>query len=75
MKKKNLIQILIGLCLVVVLILPLMIGCQGEESKKIGISQIVTHPALDATREGIIQGLADKGYVDGENIVIDYQNS
>jgi len=42
---------------------------------KIGISQIVTHPALDATREGIIEGLAEKGYVVDDNIEIDYQNS
>ncbi len=42
---------------------------------KIGISQLVSHPALDATREGIIQALADKGYVDGENADINYQNS
>jgi len=73
--KKNLKQIIISLCLVMVLVLPLMSGCQGGEVKRIGISQIVTHPALDATREGIIQGLADKGYVDGDNIVIYYQNS
>ncbi len=42
---------------------------------KVGISQVVTHPALDAAREGIIAGLAGNGYVDGENIEIDYQNS
>ena len=75
MNKKNLKLIIISLCLVMVLVLPLMSGCQGVEVKRIGISQIITHPALDATREGIIQGLADKGYVDGDNIVIDYQNS
>ncbi len=45
------------------------------EVKKIGISQVVTHPALDATREGVIKGLADNGYIEGENIEIDYQNS
>lgn len=75
MNKKTLKKVLIGLCVVTVLALPLMTGCQGSEVKKIGISQIVTHPALDATREGIIKGLADKGYVDGENIAINYQNS
>ena len=42
---------------------------------KIGISQLVTHPALDATREGIIAGLAEKGYIVGENVEFDYQNS
>jgi len=57
------------------LALPLAFGCGGEKVKTIGISQIVTHPALDATREGIIKGLADMGYVDGEDIEIDYQNS
>jgi len=52
----------------------LMGGC-GTETYTIGLSQLVTHPALDATRDGIIDGLADNGYVDGENIEIDYQNS
>ena len=33
------------------------------------------HPSLDQSREGFIQALADNGYVDGENIVIDYQNA
>jgi len=42
---------------------------------EIGISQLLTHPALDATREGIIDGLAEKGYVEGDNLEIDYQNS
>ena len=75
MNKKTLRKIIIGLCLVMALILPLMSGCGGGEVKRVGISQIVTHPALDATREGIIQGLADQGYVDGDNIAINYQNS
>jgi len=50
-------------------------GCGGESVKKIGISQVVTHPALDSTRQGVIDGLADKDYVVGDNIEIDYQNS
>jgi len=66
---------LITISLLALLVLPLTTGCGGGGVRTIGISQIVTHPALDATREGIIQGLADKGYVDGENIEINYQNS
>lgn len=46
-----------------------------EKVYKIGISQFAEHASLDNCREGFIQGLADAGYVDGENIVIDYQNS
>lgn len=35
---------------------------------KIGIIQIVEHPALDAARQGFIDLLAEHGYVEGENI-------
>ncbi|MFC1874173.1 ABC transporter substrate-binding protein [Chloroflexota bacterium] len=52
-------------------------GCATDSGNmyKVGISQIVTHPALDATRQGIIDGLAEEGFVEGENIEFDYQNS
>jgi len=52
-------------------------GCAatGGDMYKVGISQIVTHPALDATRQGIMDGLKEKGYIEGENIKYDYQNS
>ena len=76
MKKREFPKILAGVCLVLVLVLalPMMSGC-GEKVVKVGLSQLVTHPALDATREGIIDALADNGYVDGENLELDYQNS
>lgn len=41
----------------------------------IGISQIVEHPALDSARKGFIEGLKAKGFEDGKNIKIDYQNA
>ncbi len=49
---------------------------QDSEGKiKIGILQQLEHSSLDQSREGFIQALADNGYVDGENIIIDYQNA
>lgn len=42
---------------------------------KIGITQIVEHPALDASRKGFIDALAAKGYKDNEKIKIDFQNA
>lgn len=77
MKIKRSSKIIVGICLVAVLALGMLLmnACKGDEMTKIGISQVVTHPALDATREGIIAALADNGYVEGENAVIDYQNS
>jgi len=39
----------------------------------IGITQIVTHPALDANRQGFIDQLEEEGYIEGENVTFDYQ--
>ena len=43
--------------------------------KKIGIVQLVEHPALDAAYKGFVDGLAEAGFKGGENISIDYQNA
>ena len=52
----------------------------GEESGekemvKVGILQLIEHNALDSAREGFVQALADNGYIEGENLEIDYQNA
>ncbi|MBQ2080602.1 MAG: ABC transporter substrate-binding protein [Treponema sp.] len=53
-----------------------LVGCAKKDSRlQIGIIQLVEHDALDANRQGFIDGLAAAGYVDGENIVIDFQNA
>ncbi|MCF8105167.1 MAG: ABC transporter substrate-binding protein [Desulfohalobiaceae bacterium] len=41
---------------------------------RIGITQIVTHPALDANRQGFIDQLEKEGYVEGENVKYDFRN-
>ncbi len=38
--------------------------------KKVYISKIVDHPALNATTQGIIDGLKQKGYEEGKNLEI-----
>ncbi|WP_444659717.1 ABC transporter substrate binding protein [Caproiciproducens sp. R2] len=47
----------------------------AEKKLKIGIVQLVEHPALDAAYKGFVDGLAKEGYVDGKNITLDYQNA
>ena len=48
---------------------------ENKQVKQIGISQFAQHPSLDNIREGIIEGLKEEGFVEGDNIKIDYQNS
>jgi len=50
-------------------------SASGSSVKTIGIVQIMEHPSLNTIRESFIKQLADKGYKDGENIKIDYQNA
>ena len=40
----------------------------------IGVAQIVSHPSLDAIREGFKKCMADAGYVAGTNVTYDEQN-
>lgn len=46
-----------------------------EEVYKIGLVQLMDHSSLNTIREAIIDELKEEGYVDGENIEIDYQNA
>lgn len=70
MRNKGISKIVIGICLVLVLALalPFMSSCQAGMKYKIGITQIVTHPALDSAREGFISALAEEGFVEGQNV-------
>lgn len=62
--------------LILTLAVGLLSGCgQKEKIYKIGINQLVRHEALDASYQGFVDALEDAGYIDGENIKIDYQNA
>ncbi|EID4390349.1 ABC transporter substrate-binding protein [Vibrio vulnificus] len=45
------------------------------KTAKVAVSQIVEHPALDATRQGLLDGLKAKGYVEGKNLEFDYKTA
>jgi len=75
--------------LVILLIVALfVVGCGGDknqassknegkqvEVKKVGILQIVEHPALDNARQGFLEGLKDAGWEEGKNLEVFYQNA
>lgn len=63
-----------GILLVLVLAVSILTGCgkKAPETITIGISKIVTHPALDAIEQGIMDGLSEMGVTD---VVYDLQNA
>ena len=46
-----------------------------SEIIKIGIIQLVEHPALDQAYKGFVDGLKEEGYEEGKNVEFDYQNA
>ena len=47
----------------------------SDETINVGIIQYMQHASLDEAYEGFVDGLAEAGYVEGENLTINYQNA
>ena len=73
----------VALGLALTLALGIVAGCGGTGDKKpaakkmynVGIAQLVEHAALDAANKGFVDGLASKGYKEGQNVKFDKQNA
>lgn len=68
------------LCPILILILVGAVSisfAQEKKSKifKIGVTQIVSHPALDADAKGFEKALADAGFKEGVHVTYDRQNA
>lgn len=71
-------KVIKSIALAGVLAVSLLTGCTNTGDKKIikvGITQIVEHPSLDAAKKGFIDALGESGYKEGENLEIDMQNA
>jgi putative ABC transport system substrate-binding protein len=47
----------------------------AAEAKKIAISMIVEVPQLVETKNGVLKGLAEKGFAEGKNLSVEYQTA
>jgi putative tryptophan/tyrosine transport system substrate-binding protein len=65
---------LLILLLLVVLAVPIVAQDADEDMPVIGFMQFVSHPALDAGRDGAVEVLEAAGYVDGETARFLYGN-
>ena len=46
-----------------------------QKTIKVGILQMVSHPALNQIHQGIISGLKDEGFKESKNIKVEFQNA
>ena len=67
------------LCVIMAIVMMLAVsGCSGSADDgmiRIGVIQFMQHASLDEAYQGFVDGLAEAGYVEGENIKIDFQNA
>ncbi|OAV01759.1 MULTISPECIES: ABC transporter substrate-binding protein [Moraxella] len=47
----------------------------ATEAKTVAITAIVEHPALDAARQGALDQLAEEGFKEGENLMVNFQSA
>ena len=80
LKSRNLKMLAAGVMLT--LAMGVLAGCGGEKKEaakkdkfNVGIVQIVEHAALDVASKGFVDGMAAKGYKEGENVTYDRQNA
>jgi putative ABC transport system substrate-binding protein len=76
MKNTNMSRKILALCCALCLLLVASSAAMAEaEIPYVGIIQYATHPSLDNCYTGFVAALADAGYVDGETVNIELQNS
>ncbi len=77
MRKNNhsmLVKAFFGITFVVLSLLLMSISISAQQLK-IGVSQIVAHPALDACRDGFVFGMEQAGYIPGVDVSYDFQDA
>lgn len=63
------------LCMMLLCTVILLSSVALAETKTVGIIQYATHPSLDNCTEGFRMGLAEGGFMEGENLTFDFQNA
>ncbi|WP_027967078.1 ABC transporter substrate-binding protein [Halomonas halocynthiae] len=48
---------------------------QAQDTVTLGITQIVEHPALDASRQGVLDELKARGYIEDDNLDVIFENA
>lgn len=75
-KIKQLMKFIVLVAVVLVNLRPFaLVSAQDAEPLEIAIVQIVSHDSLDQIVQGIKDGLAEGGYVEGENLAIEFHNA
>jgi putative ABC transport system substrate-binding protein len=63
------------LSIIIVVLMSVVAFAQEKKMVRIGVTQIVSHPALDADQKGFENALSGSGFKEGVNVTYDRQNA
>lgn len=66
---------LVSLLALGIIAAPMSAEAQDQEAINVGVLQFVEHESLDQNYQGFIDGLEEAGYVEGENLTLNYLNA
>jgi putative ABC transport system substrate-binding protein len=69
---------ILSIILILTFAVSLLTGCAAgkkDGNVTIGIGQFAEHPSLDNCRKGFLEGLAEEGYKEGDNLTVVYDNA
>lgn len=72
---KKFVNTIIAALMLFTVLVPVNQKAKAQEEYSIAIIQYISHPSLDAIVDGIYEGLEARGYVEGENLTVNYQNA
>ena len=70
MKKRVLAMMMTGL-----MTMSMAAAVNADDMVNVGVIQFMQHASLDENYKGFVEGLAEAGYVEGENLTINFQNA
>ena len=75
MTKTTITRKIVSLLLSIAMLLSLATSAMADDMITIGVAQFAAHPSLDNCYAGFVAGLADEGFIEGENVTFVFQNA
>ncbi len=73
--KKYVVYLVLALFVMAVVVYISLLSSRPRRGWRIGVSQIVSHPLLDATYKGFKDRMVELGYAEGKDVTYDFQNA
>ena len=75
MTKTTITRKIVSLLLSIAMLLSLATSAMADDMITIGVAQFAAHPSLDNCYAGFVAGLAEEGFIEGENVTFVFQNA